>query len=116
MSICSYCQKQIRPGKNRVTINGHDYHSSCFDRRQEHERRRRPGEMGITVVQAKLAAGMLPVAQDVAIRFVPDAAGVCVACDLILDATEIGVAFEGGGVPRLLHVDCYMVWTEACDS
>ena len=117
MPICSYCLKPIQPGEDRATIDGPDYHSSCFDRHQQQERRGGAGaltRMDLTAVTVKLSAGVLPQARDVAVRFVRYASGVCVACDLIFGASDVGVQFDVDGRRRLLHVDCYVMWIEAC--
>jgi hypothetical protein len=71
--------------------------------------------MDLTAMKAKIAAGALPSVNGVAVEHVRFASGVCVGCDAPLVADGVGsVQFEVDREKRLLHVDCYVMWTEAC--
>jgi len=70
----------------------------------------------LTVIKAKIAAGVLPKKEDVAIRPARYVSGICVACDTSLRASDVCVEFfvvaEGGRC--LLHNDCFVMWRHAC--
>ena len=71
--------------------------------------------MELTAIKAKIAAGVLPKKEDVAIRPARYVSGICVACDTPLRASDVSVEFfvsDGGRC--LLHTDCYVMWTQAC--
>jgi len=72
--------------------------------------------MDLTSIKAKIAAGVLPSRNGVPVRHVRYTAGVCAACDEAFSSDAVGgVQFEtGSGTTRLLHVDCYVMWSEAC--
>ena len=70
--------------------------------------------MDITAIKAKIAAGVLPPVNYVVApqaRFTP---GVCVGCDTTVGGSQIAVFFDTASGRRLLHVDCYVMWSEAC--
>jgi hypothetical protein len=68
-----------------------------------------------TAVKAKVAAGVLPHANGIAVDHVRFMSGVCVGCDTPFASDGVGgVQFDAGSEKRLLHVECYVVWTEAC--
>jgi hypothetical protein len=73
-----------------------------------------PTPMDLAAMKAKLVAGVLPQAQDVAVRLVRYASGVCVGCDGAIGPSDVGVQFDADSGRRLLHPDCYVLWTEAC--
>jgi hypothetical protein len=61
-----------------------------------------------TAIKAKIAAGVLPHANGIAVDHV-------VGCDTPFASDGVGgVQFDAGSEKRLLHVECYVVWTEAC--
>lgn len=71
--------------------------------------------MDLTIIKAKIAAGVLPQANGVSVRQTRYVSGVCVGCDGTIGADDIGIQFFGAGRRRcLLHADCYVMWTEAC--
>jgi hypothetical protein len=70
--------------------------------------------MNLKAIKAKIAQGVLPHVNGIAVGHVRYASGVCVGCDAALDADDIGVQFDSDSGKRLLHVDCYVMWTEAC--
>ena len=71
--------------------------------------------MDLADIKAKLAAGVLPKTNGVAVRHARYVSGVCVGCDTTFGANEVGVQFfVSGRGRRLLHADCYVMWTEAC--
>jgi hypothetical protein len=70
--------------------------------------------MDLAAVRAKLSAGLLPHARDVGVHFVRYASGVCAGCDMNFVGSDVGVQFDSGNEKRLLHPDCYVMWTEAC--
>jgi len=71
--------------------------------------------MDSTTIKAKIAAGLLPLANGVVVhhhtRLTP---GVCAGCDQPVSTIDIGVQFDTASGMRLLHVDCYVTWSEAC--
>jgi hypothetical protein len=71
--------------------------------------------MDLMAIKAKIAAGLLPQTNSVAVRHARYVSGVCVGCDAAFGASEVGVEFFVSGRGRhLLHADCYVMWTEAC--
>jgi hypothetical protein len=69
----------------------------------------------LTSIKAKIAAGALPATNGIAVHRVRYLAGVCAACDETFSSDAIGgVQFDAGSGGRLLHVDCYVMWSEAC--
>src|SRR5688572_8860755 len=71
--------------------------------------------MDLAVIKAKIAAGILPQTNGVAVRHARYVSGVCVGCDATFGANEVGIQFFAPGRGRcLLHADCYVMWTEAC--
>lgn len=71
--------------------------------------------MDLTAIKAKIAAGVLPQRNGVAVRQARYVAGVCVGCDATFGASDVGVEFfVSGRGRRLLHADCYVMWSEAC--
>jgi hypothetical protein len=71
--------------------------------------------MDLTAMKAKIAAGVLPRTNGVAVPHARYVSGVCVGCDAAFGASEVGIEFFfSGRGRRLLHADCYVMWTEAC--
>jgi hypothetical protein len=71
--------------------------------------------MELMAIKAKIAAGVLPQANGVAVRQARYVSGVCVGCDAAFGANDVGVEFfVSRRGRRLLHADCYVMWTEAC--
>jgi hypothetical protein len=71
--------------------------------------------MDFTVIKAKIAAGVLPPRNGVAVRQARYVSGVCVGCGATFGASDVGVEFFlFGRGRRFLHADCYVMWTEAC--
>ena len=116
LPTCTYCHKPFLPGQHRTRVNAREYHNVCFEQHQEHERRRTvpPVSVDLVAMKARLVAGVLPRAEDVAVRFVRHASGVCVGCDGTFASNHVGVQFDAGRGRRLLHPDCYVLWTAAC--
>src|SRR5687768_10358794 len=53
--------------------------------------------MDLTVIKAKIAAGVLPQANGVSVRQTRYVPGVCVGCDGMIGADDVGVQFFGAG-------------------
>ncbi len=70
--------------------------------------------MDLTVVQAKIAAGILPQTNGTAERMARYVSGVCIGCDGPITADEIGIQLCGPRQRALLHADCYVMWTKVC--
>jgi hypothetical protein len=70
--------------------------------------------MDLTTIKAKISAGVLPQVNGIAVQHVRFPSGVCDGCDERIATTDIGVQFDADRGRRLLHVDCYVMWTEAC--
>lgn len=70
--------------------------------------------MDLTVIKAKIAAGILPRTNGVAERTARFVAGVCIGCDGTIRTDEVGIQLCGPGPRSLLHADCYVMWTEVC--
>ena len=70
--------------------------------------------MDITAIKAKIAAGVLPAVNGVVVHQTRFTRGICAGCDTTVNATEIGVRFDTSSGRYLLHVDCYVMWSEAC--
>ena len=72
--------------------------------------------MDLTAIKAKIAAGVLPKKEDVAIRPARYVSGICVACDTPLRASDVCVEFfvVSDGGRYLLHNDCFVMWRHAC--
>jgi hypothetical protein len=70
--------------------------------------------MDVIDMKAKIAAGVLPQSNRVAAHHVRYASGLCVGCDVDFGASEVGVQIFASGKRRLLHADCYVMWTEVC--
>jgi hypothetical protein len=71
--------------------------------------------MDLTVIRAKITAGVLPQVNDASARQARYVSGVCVGCDGTIGANDICAQFFGTGRSRcLLHADCYVMWIEAC--
>jgi hypothetical protein len=70
--------------------------------------------MDLRIIQAKVAAGVLPKANGIAVHHVRFPSGVCDGCDERVARTDIGVQFDTASGKRLLHVDCYVMWSDAC--
>ncbi len=70
--------------------------------------------MDLSAIGARIAAGMLPHANDVTARHVRNASGVCVGCDVSFGGRDVGVQIFVSGKRRCLHADCYVMWMEAC--
>ena len=71
--------------------------------------------MDLSTIKAKIADGVLPATTSVAVRHVRYTAGVCAGCEEPCSSDDVGAVkldAEGGGY--LLHVDCYVTWSEAC--
>ena len=71
--------------------------------------------MDLSTIKAKIADGVLPATTSVAVRHVRYTAGVCAGCEEPCSSDDVGAVkldAEGGGY--LLHVDCYVMWSEAC--
>ena len=70
--------------------------------------------MDLTIIKAKIAAGVLPSTKTVAVRNVRYTAGVCAGCDEAFSADSVGgVQLDTGSGRRFLHADCYVMWSEA---
>jgi hypothetical protein len=71
--------------------------------------------VNLTALKAKIAAGVLPSANGVIVDHVRFTSGLCTGCDAPLVCDGIGgVQFTAGSAKHLLHVECYVMWTEAC--
>lgn len=71
--------------------------------------------MDLTTIRAKIAAGVLPSTNGVAVRHVRYIAGVCAGCDEAFSSDAVGgVQLETGSGKHFLHADCYVMWSEAC--
>jgi hypothetical protein len=70
--------------------------------------------MDLRVIKAKIAAGVLPQTNGVAVRHARYVSGGCVGCDTTFGGGDVGVQIFVSGKSRLLHADCYVMWTEAC--
>jgi len=71
--------------------------------------------MDLAVIKAKIAAGVLPSVNGIAVQQVRFVEGICIGCDARIPSDDVGgVAFEVDKEKRLLHPDCYVMWTEAC--
>jgi hypothetical protein len=70
--------------------------------------------MNLTAIKAKIAAGVLPQINGLAVSHVRYASGLCVGCDAALNVSDFGVQFDAGNGTQSLHVECYMMWTEGC--
>jgi hypothetical protein len=70
--------------------------------------------MDLTVIQAKIAAGVLPQTNGAAERAARYVSGVCIGCDGTITANEIGIQLCGPRHRGLLHADCYVTWTKVC--
>jgi hypothetical protein len=70
--------------------------------------------MDVIDMRAKIAAGVLPQSNRVAAHPARSVSGVCVGCNVTFGASDVGVRIFFSGKRRLLHADCYVMWTEAC--
>ena len=71
--------------------------------------------MDIRAIKAKIAAGVLPQTNGGTVRHARYVSGVCVGCDAAFGPNEVGVeVFVPGRARRLLHADCYVMWTKVC--
>jgi hypothetical protein len=71
--------------------------------------------MNLTSIKAKIAAGVLPATNGIAVHRVRYTAGVCAGCEETVPSDDVGgVQFDARSGGHLLHVDCYVMWSEAC--
>ena len=70
--------------------------------------------MDLTSIRAKIDAGVLPATDGIAVHSVRFTTGVCAACDETVKSDDVGAVQLDAGGGHLLHIDCYVMWSEAC--